>query len=217
MNPEPPPACQVHTLIVGSFSVNCYVVAGENGRAFVIDPGDDAPRIADFIRSRNLQVAAYLITHGHMDHISALAELSETLPAPIGIHPRDAEWAFGSSNSMPPYYDAPGKPKNKARELADGQVWDQTGTPCRVLTTPGHSPGGVCFYFRDAGIIFTGDTLFAGSVGRTDLSGGNDAVLSQSLKRLTVLPDNTIVFPGHGPQSTIAREKKSNPFLKHIA
>ena len=204
---------KVHPLTVGPFSVNCYLLAADDGRALVIDPGADAPSIADLIRRANVRVMAYLITHGHMDHLSALAELVEIFPAPVGIHPRDAEWAFGPSNAMPPYYNSPAKPKTKSRELVDDQLWDQLGTPCRVLTTPGHSPGGVCFYFRNEAMIFTGDTLFAGSVGRTDLPSGNEVVLSQSLKRLVALPDDTIVFPGHGPQSTIAREKKTNPFL----
>lgn len=204
---------KVHTLAVGSFAVNCYLVADDDGRALVIDPGDDVARIADLIRKQNLRVMAYLITHGHMDHISALAELAEVFPAPIGIHPRDAQWAFGPSNAMPPYYDSPDKPKTKSRDLAGDQVWEQIGTPCRVLTTPGHSPGGVCFYFQSESVLFTGDTLFAGSVGRTDLPGGDEIVLAQSLKRLATLPGDTLIFPGHGPQSTIAREKKTNPFL----
>ena len=208
---------KVHTIVVGAFAVNCHIVSCDRGRAMVIDPGDDAARIADAIRQQELQVVAYLITHGHMDHISALAELAALFPAPIGIHPKDAEWAFDSSNTMPPYDDAPARAVSLEHALTDNEVWAQLGTECRVLATPGHSPGGVCFHFPEAGMIFTGDTLFAGSVGRTDLLGGDDALLSQSLKRLASLPGHTVIFPGHGPKSTIAQEKKTNPFLVHVA
>lgn len=208
-----PSPCRIHPVVVGAFSVNCYIVASTDGRAMVIDPGDEAPRIADIIRKLNLQVTAYLITHGHMDHLSALSELTRRFPAPVGIHPKDAEWAFSPSNAMPPYYVAPEKLSVPSRDLIDGQVWEQLVTGCRVLATPGHSPGGVCFHFPEAGMLFTGDTLFAGSVGRTDLAGADETVLCRSLKRLTTLPDDTIIYPGHGPTSTLAREKKSNPFL----
>jgi hydroxyacylglutathione hydrolase len=207
---------KVQTLVVGSFSVNCHIVSCDDARAMIIDPGDDAMAIADLIRKQNLHVTAYLITHGHMDHVSALAELTDLFPAPVGIHPADEKWAFIPSNAMPPYYNTPRRPKTEYRALIDDQRWNQLDMECRVITTPGHSPGCVCFYFPDAGMIFTGDTLFAGSVGRTDLPGGDEALLSQSLKRLVNLPDDTVVFPGHGPKSTIAREKKSNPFLGSI-
>lgn len=208
---------KVKTLVVGSFSVNCYIVYGDDARAMVIDPGDDATLIADLIRKQNLQVTAYLITHGHMDHVSALAELTELFPAPVGIHPSDAKWAFIPSNAMPPYYNAPRRPKTEQHALADDQRWNQLDTECRVITTPGHSAGCVCFYFPKAGMIFTGDTLFASSVGRTDLPGGDEDLLAQSLKRLVNLPGNTVVFPGHGPKSTIAQEKQTNPFLRNVA
>ncbi len=183
----------------------------------VIDPGDDADLIADLLKKQKLQVTAYLITHGHVDHVFALAELTEQFPAPVGIHPKDAKWAFSPANAMPPYYKTPRKPATEERALADDQRWNQLDTECRIITTPGHSPGCVCFYFPDAGMIFTGDTLFASSVGRTDLPGGDEDLLAQSLKRLVNLPGNTVVFPGHGPKSTIAQEKQTNPFLRNVA
>lgn len=205
---------KVQSVVVGAFAVNCYIISNDRGRAFVVDPGGDAHQIAAIIRHQSLSVSAYLITHGHTDHVSALAELESSFPAPIGIHARDARWAFQQSNALPPYYGPPGKPSGTLQLITDGQTWDHLGSRCRVLETPGHSPGCVCFHFPDDNMVFTGDTLFAGSVGRTDLPGSDEDALAKSLQCLTTLPDETMVFPGHGPQSTIGREKRSNPFLR---
>lgn len=212
--PGGPPTMKVHTLVVGAFSVNCYIVDAGNRKGMVIDPGDDAGRIAHTLRQHHIEVAAYGITHGHMDHVSALAELSRQFPAPVYIHARDARWAFLDVNAMPPYYKAPDRPGSALKELEDGQVITLDDIECRVLETPGHSPGCVCFHFPAAGMIFTGDTLFAGSVGRTDLAGGDEILLTRSLRRLVALPETTTVFPGHGPSSTIGQERSSNPFLR---
>jgi hydroxyacylglutathione hydrolase len=204
---------KIHTLVVGAFEVNCYVVADEARRALVIDPGADADKVAAVIRRHDLSVAAYVCTHGHIDHVSGLAEVHRLFPAPIGMHPRDAKWAFTQANQMLPFYPAPDQPPVIERALADGQQWQDGDLKYQVLETPGHTPGGVCLYFPDEGVVFTGDTLFANSVGRTDLPGGNDRVLSQSLAKLTALPDATRVCAGHGPETTIGQEKSANPFL----
>lgn len=204
---------QIRTLALGRFEANCYVVADDR-HALVIDPGDEAARVAGLLRDERLTVAAYLITHGHVDHLSALSELEQTFPAPVAIHPADGQWAFGDANQMPPWYGAPNRPRQPLRALADNQDWQDYGLRYRVLATPGHSPGCVCFHFPGERTLFTGDTLFAGSVGRTDLRGGNEDLLAASLARLTALPDDTVVLPGHGPRTTIGQEKKTNPFLR---
>lgn len=203
----------VHPVLVGDFEVNCYVVWGDAQRALVIDPGADPEAVADVLDSRRLTVAAFLITHGHMDHVCALAPLATRYPAPIAMHPKDAAWAFSRANSMPPY-PVPTRPAAIERPLADGQTFEDGGLHYHVIATPGHTPGGVCFHFPEAKALFTGDTLFAGSVGRTDLPGGDDVVLSASLKVLTRLPDATTVYPGHGPKTTVGREKATNPFIR---
>lgn len=200
-------------IVVGAFQVNCYIVAAGGPQALVIDPGDDAGQIAVALRERKLTVAAYLITHGHMDHVGALAELTRCFPAPVAIHPADASWAFTPTNRMLPYYDVPEHPGAIERSLADGQSFDDAGLHYEVIATPGHSAGGVCYYFPAEKTLFSGDTLFSGSVGRTDLLGSNEVLMEQSLMRLTGLPDDTLIYPGHGPRTTIGREKKSNPFL----
>jgi hydroxyacylglutathione hydrolase len=205
---------KIRTLAVGNFAANCFILSGEENHALVIDPGDDPDQIERVIRDNRLVVAAYLITHGHMDHISALADMERRFPAPIGIHPADAKWAFGGANQMPPWYETPERPGDLQRSFADNQEWTDFGMHYRVLATPGHSPGCVCFYFPTEKVIFTGDTLFAGSVGRTDFPGGDDHALNQALRRLTQLPDDTAVFAGHGPQTTIGQEKKTNPFMR---
>lgn len=199
---------------VGPFQVNCYLAVGPAQQALVVDPGDDAGIIAVTVRQNKLTVAAYLITHGHMDHVSGLAELTRSFPAPVSIHPLDESWAFSHLNQSLPYYDTPERPKKIERLLANGQIYSDAGLRYEIIATPGHSPGGVCFYFPDDKIIFTGDTLFLGTVGRTDLEGSDEKLMTQSLARLAKLPEDTVVYPGHGPQTTIGQEKRTNPFMQ---
>jgi hydroxyacylglutathione hydrolase len=204
----------IRTLPVGNFAANCHLVSDDDRHTLVMDPGDDPEQLERVILDNRLVVAAYLITHGHMDHISALAALERRFPAPVGIHPADAKWAFGAGNQMPPWYETPERPGNLLRSFTDDQEWNDFGLHYRVLATPGHSPGCVCFYFPREKAVFTGDTLFAGSVGRTDFPGGDDHALYQSLARLAQLPDDTAVYSGHGPLTTIGQEKKTNPFMR---
>ncbi len=204
---------RIQSIPVGEFQVNCYLLSNDEGDALIIDPGADAETIQDVLAEHGLRVRAYLITHGHMDHISALADLHDHAPAPVAMHPDDLAWAFSPDNHMRPFYEPPSRPKEIVRMLNDGQEWTDAGMKYRIIATPGHSPGSVCYYFPEEAILFSGDTLFAGSVGRTDLRGGNERRLKESLARLTNLPDATRVYPGHGPATTIGREKRSNPFL----
>ena len=238
-------------IAVGAFEVNCYIVS-INRQALIVDPGADADKIAKAVKSRRLNVKAYLITHGHTDHISALAALRNEWPAPIAMHGADLRWAFGPANQLPPYYSSPLRPAAIERVLKGGELFEgRVGQPCptepnggtgcpalpemssavgsasgkspclnkddfnyQVIHTPGHSPGGVCFYFPGDNLLFSGDTLFQGTVGRTDLPGGNMAQLNKSLKILAALPPATKVYPGHGPETTMELEMNSNPFLR---
>jgi hydroxyacylglutathione hydrolase len=206
----------VDTLTVGPFASNCFVITNGTKEALLVDPGDEAARIIDHLRAHSLTVAAILITHGHMDHVSALADVHRAFPAPIAMHPVDEAWAFGEGNQMPPHYDVPTAPANIDRALAEGQEWNDIGLRYRVLELPGHAPGHVGFYFPEQEALFSGDVVFAGSVGRTDLPGGDGRVLTQSLKRVAELPDATRIYCGHGPDTSIANEKKQNPYLSYF-
>ena len=204
----------IECLTVGPFQAGCYVVWGPERHALVIDPGADAQAILAYLDAHGLDVACYLLTHGHMDHIGALAEMSDTHPAPYAIHALDLKWAFGPSNQSPPYYSVPRRPAGALRTLEDGQTWTDGGLSYTVIGTPGHSPGSVCFHFSTDRVLFSGDTLFQGTVGRTDLPGGDGQLLTQSLRKLARLPPETRIVPGHGPETRLAEEFRINPFLK---
>jgi glyoxylase-like metal-dependent hydrolase (beta-lactamase superfamily II) len=205
----------VETLVVSLFESNCFIVRHDDRTGvLVVDPGDNAPEIIDHLKRSRLTVDAYLLTHGHVDHVNGLAEMVASLPAPVAMHPRDAKWAFTRRAAMPPYYDAPKPPPSIDRALAGGQKWSDIGLDYEIIETPGHSPGGVAFYFPAEKMIFSGDSLFHGSIGRSDLPGANPSDLAASLKKLLLLPDDTVVYCGHGPATTIGEERKNNPFLK---
>lgn len=207
---------EIEVIAVGAFESNCYVAWGPAREALVIDPGADAGPILRLIDAKQLDVAAYLLTHGHVDHVSALADLYDERPAPVAMHPEDRRWAFTERGALLPYYPTPREPPEIVRMLADGQEWEDGGLRYRVIATPGHSPGGVCFHFPGEEVLFSGDTLFQGSVGRTDLPGGSAAALAKSLAKLTRLPPSTRIYPGHGFATTLALEKESNYFLRGV-
>ena len=207
---------KIKSIPVGEYQVNCFILPGEDRRALIIDPGKDAPDILKLLKDEDLEVAAYLLTHGHMDHVSAVADIYDAMPAPIAIHPADATWAFLETNQHPPFYGPPRPPAVIERELTDGSRWEESGLAYEIIATPGHTPGGVCIYFPAEQALFTGDTLFAGSVGRTDLPGGDSRILQESLKKLAALPPETKVFPGHGPATSIGHEKQTNFFLSRL-
>ena len=204
----------VDTVPVGEIQVNCHVLWDQPRQAVVVDPGAEPEKIDAFLTERRLQVAAYMLTHGHVDHIGALAELHRLRPAPIGLHEKDLSWAFGEINQLPPFYGVPSRPPVIERMLEDGQHWEDGGMTYRCLATPGHTPGCLCFYFPESGILLSGDTLFAGSVGRTDLPGGDSRTLQQSLQKIAALPDDVTVYPGHGPATTLGQEKATNYFMR---
>jgi hydroxyacylglutathione hydrolase len=201
---------QLKTLSVGLFEVNCYLVWSESQQVIIIDPGEEHQKIAKYIDKKGLSVCGYLLTHGHTDHVSATAALHRIHPAPIAIHPEDEAWVFSSANAFAPY----GVPESFpiGTHLADGDQGRLGDLDYTIIGTPGHTPGGVCIQIEDA--LFTGDTLFAGSVGRTDLGGGNPRILQDSVNRLAQLDGSLRVFPGHGPSSTIERERRTNFFMR---
>jgi glyoxylase-like metal-dependent hydrolase (beta-lactamase superfamily II) len=185
-------------LMVGPFMANCYIVGcKKSGEAVVIDPGGEVPRIVSELVKRELKVRYILNTHGHWDHTAGNDELKEIVKAPLLIHEADA----GAMNQGPDEF------------LEEGRAIQFGSYSLKVLHTPGHSAGGVCLY--SPGVVLTGDTLFAGSIGRTDLPGGSYEKLLEGVReKLFCLEDSTRVYPGHGPQSTIGTEKKHNPFFQ---
>jgi hydroxyacylglutathione hydrolase len=198
---------------VGPYMSNCYLVGDETAQvAMIIDPGFEPGRIWSGIRSHDFEIEKIVLTHGHLDHISAVSEMKSKTGAKILIHrgdasmltdPRENLSAFSGENIRAPEAD---------RLLDDKEVISVGNLEFEVLHTPGHSPGGICL--RSDEVVFTGDTLFAGSIGRTDFPGSDYETLMRSIReKLMILPEDTTIYPGHGPKSTIGREKRSNPFV----
>ncbi|MEO3870213.1 MBL fold metallo-hydrolase [Nonomuraea sp. B12E4] len=209
----------------GAFQTNCYVVAPAAGEECVIvDPGQDATDgVEELLREHRLKPVAVLLTHGHLDHVWSVAPVCGARDVPAWIHPDDrhlltdpaAGWSdtsaqlFGGLTLSEP---------DDVRELSDGAVLRLAGLELVVDHTPGHTRGSVSFRLPDDEIMFSGDLLFAGSIGRSDLPGGDYATILRSLAtKCLPLPDDTVVLPGHGPQTTIGHERAANPYLKEAA
>ena len=199
---------------VGPFEENCYLVVDEaSSRAVLIDPGDEGGRLVDMVRASGAQLDAVWLTHAHVDHIGAVAQIKRQFDVPIHLHPLDLPYYTQLSARAAVMYGLDfEQPDGPDRELSDGQVLECGGLRFDVMHVPGHAPGLVAF--TGHGVSFGGDLLFAGSIGRTDLPLANVADMTASLARYTAaLADETIVHPGHGPATSIEREKRTNPFL----
>ncbi|MBN2405505.1 MAG: MBL fold metallo-hydrolase [Coriobacteriia bacterium] len=201
---------RLRRLVLGALETNCFIVSDDaNGRAVVIDPADQARSILKALEGR--QVAAIVLTHGHFDHLGGVAELMAATGAPLLVHDLDAHAVTSADRNGGAQFGFDAVAPKVDRRLADGDHIEAGELVLEVLHTPGHTPGGISLL--GDGHLFSGDTLFSGSVGRTDFPGGDARTLRASVARLGALPPETTVHPGHGPDTTIARERKINPFI----
>jgi len=204
---------QVRSLAVGPLMTNCFVAWDEGSKeAVVVDPGGDAERILGVVAQEGLAVRYIVDTHGHADHILANAPVHEATGAPVCIHELDGPLLTDAYANLSAWAGFPYRARPADRLLREGDEISLGELTLRVLHTPGHTPGGISLV--GPGGVFSGDCLFEGSIGRTDFPGGNARELLVSIKdKLLALPDDTVVYCGHGPETTIGAERASNPFL----
>ncbi len=200
----------IETLVLGQYGTNCYLVWAENqDRCAVIDPGADAPAVLAAVKARGLTADAVLLTHGHFDHVGAVEEIVEATGCALWLS--ESDWSQFPNPVNAYFYPLANCDFCEVNFPEDGDVIHAGGLEFSVLSTPGHTWGSVCFQCGDT--LFTGDTLFAGSCGRTDLPGGDGGVIRGSLERLAELEADYRIRPGHGPASTLNRERLTNPYL----
>jgi len=209
---------KIDHLILGAYETNSYVLRenDDSGDCLVIDTGLDAGKLPDFLAEHDLNPVALVFTHGHVDHIGGVSVLRSKFPdMKVYIHKLDAEMLTRPEQNLSQMTGIPFTTEPEDSCLAEGDVFEQAGVELLVLHTPGHTPGGICLYSEEDGVAFVGDTLFADSVGRTDFPSGSTSQLIDSIKeKLFTMPDETKVYPGHGPATTIAHEKAYNPFIR---
>ena len=207
---------RIITIPIGGTSANCYIADCENGFCAVIDPGFDGRRIFSETERQGVRPCAILFTHMHFDHIMGTNALQELLPSPVPmyIHADDRVGLLESSlNLSGMAYGRDYAVAGEVTTLTDSEEIILGGTAFKVLHTPGHTPGSVCYSVESEGIVFSGDTLFHGTIGRTDFPGGDRGEMKKSLAKLSELDDKTVLYPGHGDATTIGEEKRSNPYM----
>ena len=209
---------KIDRLMLGVYETNCYVLrSSETARdCLIIDPGLGAGKLINFLKEHELNPLAVVLTHGHIDHIAGVAALRTEFPdIRVHIHKLDADMLTKPHTNLSAMTGGNFSIEPAEFYLDEQSIIEQAGVKLSVLHTPGHTPGGICLYSEDEGIVFTDDTLFADSIGRTDFPNGNMPQLLEGIrKKLFTLPDETKVYPGHGPITSIAQEKAHNPFFR---
>ena len=206
----------ITTYTVGPLAENCYLLADEaSKKAVLIDPGEEAPLLLDELADKKLELSAIWLTHAHFDHIGAVEGVTQFHKVPVYLHPDDKP-LYERAHEAAARWGIPfQQPTAETTDLATGQVLGLGGVKVHCLFTPGHAPGHISFYAPSEGFVIAGDALFAGSVGRTDLPGGDTDLLLKSIHmQLLTLPDETVVYPGHMHKTTIGKEKRTNPFIQ---
>lgn len=203
-------------LPLGPLQTNCYILSKQDGTCLIIDPGEEGSKLHNWLRERKLTPKAILLTHAHFDHIGAVDYIREKFNIPVYIHTKESKWlgdtALNGSKSF--MIGSPTKIKDADILIKKEELLQIGDFEFQVFETPGHSPGSVSFYFEKERIVVSGDALFQGSIGRTDLTGGNHKQLIKSIhEKLLTLPEDTLVLSGHGPETIIEDEMNSNPFL----
>ena len=208
-------ANKTDVIVVGPFQVNCYLVWEDStGEGVIIDPGDEADLIFQRAAGHDITPKAILLTHGHVDHIAAVGEVRQKYDIPLYVGREDASMLANPSSNASAYLSDPIVVPEPDVLLDDEQLISFGTLSFRVLATPGHTPGGVCFFDESPGILYCGDTLFQMSIGRTDLPGGSTDQLLESINsKIMTLPDSVVCYPGHGPWTTVGAERNGNPFL----
>jgi len=205
----------IEKLVVGDLQRYCYVVGDvTTGEGIVIDPGADAEVILAAIERAKLRIKLIVDTHGHFDHILANRQVSEATGAPLAVHPDDASMLTNPLRSFALFVGKVQPSPPATVSLAEGDVIELGAVKLQVLHTPGHSPGSISLWCAEQKVIFSGDVLFNMGIGRTDFPGGSFRVLEKSIReRLYALPDDTVVYSGHGPETTIGHEQAHNPYV----
>lgn len=209
---------RIKCVTLGSFQTNCYILMQDSSQktdVLVIDTGLDRDDLANYLLARQIRPKTVILTHGHIDHIGGVIGISRCFAdVEVLIHAQDVHFLEDTELNLSYLAGNRTERFTASRTVSDGDVIDLGGIRLQVLHTPGHTPGSISLYVQDQGTVFTGDSLFAGSIGRTDLPGGDHQLLIQSIRQqLLTLPGQTIIFPGHGPSTTIGSELRHNPFL----
>jgi len=214
--PDRTPRVNVQTITVGAFQENCYLLIDDRAnRAVIVDPGGEGERLVDMIRHSGATLEAIWITHAHVDHVGAIASVKREWDVPIYLHPLDRRLYDVASRQAEVYGLPFEEPPPPDRDFSDGQRVSVGDRELTVMHAPGHAPGHVVIHGE--GIALVGDCLFAGSIGRTDLPFSNPPQLAATLEKLAALPPETVIYPGHGVETTIGEERVSNPFLNGTA
>lgn len=209
-------ALNVQSITVGAFQENCYLVVDERThRAVIVDPGSEGDRLVEAIEAAGVQLEAIWITHAHVDHVGAIASVKRRWDVPVYLHPLDGRLYEAAHRQAEVYGVSFEEPPPPDRAFADGQQLSVGDVPMTVMHAPGHAPGHVVIH--GGGIALVGDCLFAGSIGRTDLPFSNPPQLAATLEKIAALPPETVVYPGHGVETTIGEERTTNPFLNGTA